>query len=819
MKTRLLIASVFTFAVALVLAFTLRTAASAEEESDPSNDADPVEESRGAMPDEEEESSAATEAGVSVTGSGASRSSDEIPDFEGEISVWEEEDGLPPPGRQEDTARPPEDLEDGDSLELFETLTENGEDVDPDELPAPDGSGEEGEGEIPEDGEEESVPGVEDDEEVEAALTFDLDSETEVAGIERSEDPDTITVDFPDEEIRTILRLVADMFELNLVIPEELTGRASITLRNVTWKQIFDVILSPVGFTHVVDDNIIKVVSLESLTLEPPVTVVVILDYAQAKDIRETVETLISTATGGRIQVDERSNALVLTERPNQLRRIEEIIADLDRPNLQVMIESKFVETRNRHIEDIGVNWASLEGYQVTAGPFDHQYERERSSARDRGSDRMSSSETGQTQSSSSSSGTGGSQTQTSTSTSAQASESSGSFDSSVSTAATTRLSTAVFSADQFDVVLSALRTTDDVKLVSNPTVVTLNNRPARIHIGEEFPVVLPRFNPQTGTYEAGEFDTIDIGIKLDVTPQVNNAGFINLEVEPDVSSLASTVTYFGAQYPVRATRNAKSFVTIKDGFTLAIGGLVQEDTLTSESRVPVLGSIPAIGRLFRSNSSDQDQRNLIIFLTARTLSPDGSTVEDTIDPRMIHRMGLQRDEIPGYRPDVEMWPEPIPAEERDGPEPTLLEPDHDIEIEPEAEPDFEPGEEVEPEADFEPEAGVETGADLAPELEGAEEIDAAAHDEEAVDEVDNGSLIETISGVEEEEVTGDADAGESNDVPAENGRTPDNGEAEAPDAGETVEEESEDEDSAEADESEAEESERAPRSRGWLTP
>src|SRR5690349_2613400 len=84
-----------------------------------------------------------------------------------------------------------------------------------------------------------------------------------------SKGKDTLSVDFPDEEIRNVLRNVADLFELNLVIPDTLQGKTSIKLRDVTWRQIFQVVLNPVGYTYIEDGNIIKVVTTESLNMEP----------------------------------------------------------------------------------------------------------------------------------------------------------------------------------------------------------------------------------------------------------------------------------------------------------------------------------------------------------------------------------------------------------------------------------------------------------------------------------------------------------------------------------------------------------------------
>lgn len=264
---------------------------------------------------------------------------------------------------------------------------------------------------------------------------------------------ETISVDFPDEEIRTILRNVADLYDLNLVIPDTLQGNTSLKLRNVTWDEVFDVILEPIGFTYVVDRNIIKVRSLEDLAAEPVDTRVFLINYAEARALQESVGILIDTAVGGRIQVDTRSNALVITERPSRMNRIQEIIERLDRPTEQVMIESKFVEVTNRDSRDLGINWSSLSGYGVTAGPFNSQIQRERDQSR----------------------GVTGLPPNR--------------FETYNRTVDRTKIETAVLSADSFNVVLSALDTLDDVKLVSNPTVVTLNNTEALISIGERFPV------------------------------------------------------------------------------------------------------------------------------------------------------------------------------------------------------------------------------------------------------------------------------------------------------------------------------------------
>ena len=181
---------------------------------------------------------------------------------------------------------------------------------------------------------------------------------------------ETISVDFPDEDIRTILRNVADLFDLNLVIPDALQGRTSIKLRNVSWEQVFEEVLRQVGYTYVVDRNIIRVTSIEELTTEPVDTRVFIVNYARANEIQGSIAPLVDGTVGGQIRVDTRSNALVITERPSKMNRIQDIIERLDRPTAQVMIESKFIEVTQDDIKNVIVNWASLSGYSASAGPF-----------------------------------------------------------------------------------------------------------------------------------------------------------------------------------------------------------------------------------------------------------------------------------------------------------------------------------------------------------------------------------------------------------------------------------------------------------------
>ncbi len=547
-----------------------------------------------------------------------------------------------------------------------------------------------------------------------------------------SRDKDTLSVDFPDEDIKTILRNVADLFELNLVVPDTLTGKTSIKLRDVTWEQIFTVVLAPVGYTYVKEGNIIKIVSNELLQLEPGTTEVFILNNAKAADIKPTIDGLIDAAGGGKIVIDGRSNALVITERPSRMGRIRAIIEQLDKATDQVMIESKFVEVTDRDVRNIGVNWASLQGMQFGVGGISQTFGRSRDQTFSNGgtnnttttignnvTDSITTSNGSTTNvigptSSSTTNNTGAvttsttvtstgdlltfnpntnaplvtsippvtnvttnsspasSQTNsTSSSGSTQVNTTSGnnnsvtdvlntgvntavsSLNSLINGGGTSRVATAVFSSSDFNVIISALKTQSNTKVMSNPTVVTLNNTEAILNIGQEFPVPSYNYNSERGTFEVSGFTYKPIGIILKVTPQVNARGVIKLNLEPEVSQQNGSTTFGGAggaSIPIIATRKVKTQVSLQDGFTMGIGGLITDSRDHGGTKVPVLGSIPVLGRLFSSKNVNDTSTNLLIFITAKTVTADGAPPEQVFDPRAIKATGMTRDELPGFR-------------------------------------------------------------------------------------------------------------------------------------------------------------------------
>lgn len=555
-----------------------------------------------------------------------------------------------------------------------------------------------------------------------------------VAGSEPTEgsatrDRDTLSVDFPDEDIKNILRNVADLFELNLVVPDTLTGRTSIKLRDVTWRQIFQVVLAPAGYTYIEEGNIIKVVSQESLSMEPVATEVFILNNAKAGDIKPTVDGLVDTAAGGKILIDSRSNALVITERPSRMTRIRAIIEQLDKATAQVMIESRFVEVTDSDIRNIGVNWASLSGMNLGVRNINQSWQRGRSQNNEFNNQATRTSGDGRNFSNQRENGTStennsansfnynvvppvdassGAFTTTSpvpmnfqngtvsqlpssvngnisatnftpavpgtatavgtpasftppfaNSTESSSGSTTGTSVSEVlsesasnavnqligltGTSSQSRLASAVFSASDFNIIISALKTQNDTKVVSNPTIVTLNNTEATINIGSEFPIPSYTYNAERGTFEVSGFQYKPIGVILKVTPQVNAQGTIRLNLEPEISSSTRETTFGGAggaSIPIIDTRKVKTQVSLKDGYTAGIGGLLSTSKSNSGTKVPVLGSIPLVGRLFSSKGVTDRTTNLLIFITAKTVNPDGAAPSDVFNAAALEAAG-----------------------------------------------------------------------------------------------------------------------------------------------------------------------------------
>ncbi|MBA0212775.1 type II secretion system secretin GspD [Pectobacterium brasiliense] len=319
-------------------------------------------------------------------------------------------------------------------------------------------------------------------------------------------------------------------------------------------------------------------------------TKVIYLKYAKATDLVEVL-----TGVGDSIQTDqqnalpalrkdisikahEQTNSLIVNAAPDIMRDLEQVIAQLDIRRPQVLVEAIIAEVQDADGMNLGVQWANKNAgvtqFTNTGLPITTMMA---------GADQFR-------------------------------------RDGTLGTAATTALGgfngiAAGFYQGNWSMLLTALSKNSKNDILATPSIVTLDNMEATFNVGQEVPVLA---GSQT-TSGDNVFQTVErktVGIKLKVKPQINEGDSVLLEIEQEVSSVAdaasSSSTDLGATFNTRTVNNA---VLVSSGETVVVGGLLDKSTNESASKVPLLGDIPVLGHLFRSNSTETKKRNLMLFI------------------------------------------------------------------------------------------------------------------------------------------------------------------------------------------------------------
>ncbi len=441
---------------------------------------------------------------------------------------------------------------------------------------------------------------------------------------------------FPNEEIRTIILNVAKLFNLNVVVPDTLTGTTSLQLHDVTWQQIFQVVLEPIGYTYQVNGTgpnaIIMIKNKADIAAEPLTTRVIPINSAKAEDLAKSLQSFLDATSKPpeTIVPEARTNTLIVTAHPEKMNNLQEAIDRLDKQTYQVAIETKFLEVNANNDDNLGIQW-NFNGTPLFSAAYAYQY-----SVFDKLNSIYASGILPST-------GISGQQAPATLNTPATTTAS--------YTPSRRAADFAIFNQAEYSATLTAIQNLTNAKLVSQPTAVTLDNMETNIFSGTNVTVVFPTINNQTGQTQAGQNVTYQIGITMKVKPHVTNNGYINLTLNPELSRLdPQSDTYFGASYPrVDTRRLTDANVSIKDGYTLAIGGLIDDQDSKSTLQVPILGDLPVIGHLFQSKETITTRNNLLIFITARTLNPDGAGYNDVLSPELLLRSGVAAKDIPGY--------------------------------------------------------------------------------------------------------------------------------------------------------------------------
>ncbi|MGP0150104.1 type IV pilus secretin PilQ [Pseudomonas oryzihabitans] len=420
-----------------------------------------------------------------------------------------------------------------------------------------------------------------------------------------------LSLNFQDIDVRSVLQLIADFTNLNLVASDTVQGNITLRLQNVPWDQALDLILKTKGLDKRQIGNVLLVAPADEIAarerqelesqkqiqqLAPLRRDLIQVNYAKAADIAKLFQSVTSadkTADErGSISVDERTNSIIAYQTQNRLDELRRIVSQLDIPVRQVMIEARLVEANVDYSKQLGVRW----GGNASSGNF-AVYGKDGATTVD--------SSTGQVY--------------------LPGSSTVGSFTSASGVAPTPFVDMGVSGSTSgigigfmvggkmLDLQLSALQSSGNGEIISQPKVVTSDKETAKILRGTEIPYQEASSSGATST------SFKQAALSLEVTPQITPDNRIIMEVKvnkdaPDYQNALNGV-------PPISKNEVNAKVLVSDGETIVLGGVFSNTQTKSTTKVPMLGDIPYVGRLFRRDSVTDSKVELLIFLTPRIMN------------------------------------------------------------------------------------------------------------------------------------------------------------------------------------------------------
>jgi type IV pilus assembly protein PilQ len=457
-----------------------------------------------------------------------------------------------------------------------------------------------------------------------------------------------ISINFEHAPLTEVIRAFTLISGANIVLGTNGHELVTLSMKDVEWEPALNAILDSTGKTLVMKTPGIYVVANKADTVSEPVAVEVVqLKYIMASTILPTVEKML-VGTNTSVGVIASANALIIKTTPSNLLGIRKTIEQVDQPRQQVFIEAKFVELNDEAIKDIGIDWQSMSGVTLGAGSLAANLTQTRTSTQSRDAN------SGQAEQRVHADGTinygldgsalvpQGPSTFPTAPLSANSKVSAGTVTPSgpagrvtmdtitqgqtvdlavqdASSLIANDVRTAVLTATDFNVVLSALKQNIGVAIISNPRLLVASGQEATIHVGEDRPYAKKATTQQGtgGTSTQSEIDQIKTGVQLTVTPTVNQCSNVTLRIKPRLSRVSGTVTIDGNDVPVLTTRDVDSEFNVDSGRTVAIGGLTTASDQQRVSKIPLLGDIPILGKyLFSHTHTDKVQDEVIIFVS-----------------------------------------------------------------------------------------------------------------------------------------------------------------------------------------------------------
>ncbi len=488
-----------------------------------------------------------------------------------------------------------------------------------------------------------------------------------------------VTINVKDANIAEVLKAYSLQTGQSIVVgPDVVSDNVNVRLNNVQWQNALDVILKPYGFGYRVVGDTIVISKLENIVsvegIEPLASKVFTLKYLDAYDIKEVCEaqlttrgkfTILSTkglpgwefggdkagSSGAATEAGirqrakkeqvQKSKTFVITDVPASLTAIADIIEEMDQLPGQVLIEARFLEVSSGGLTDIGLDYISaienVEELTLSSGSSANTLQPTAISDLNKVLNM-----------------TTGFPNPLNTGAAGSLSQADG-----------LRLSHAEIGGQGFDLLFALLAKDDDVNILSAPRILTLDNQEAAILVGQKYPIIESQSNTGGGgTTTSTSLDYYEnIGIQLNVIPQVCAEGHVNMIVHPAVSEIKgfeSGVVFSGndsasgTQYPVLNIREAETQVMIQSGNTAVIGGLQTERDSQYVEKIPFLGDIPFLGRLFRREKNTKEKIDLLIFIKA-TIIDSSSYADESLGAQQEREAAmrldlLKKDEAPAAK-------------------------------------------------------------------------------------------------------------------------------------------------------------------------
>jgi type IV pilus assembly protein PilQ len=416
-----------------------------------------------------------------------------------------------------------------------------------------------------------------------------------------------ISVNLKDVDLRDFFRLIHEISGLNVVLDPNVKGTLTIVLDEVPWDQALDIVLQNNGLDKQLHGNVLRIATLDTIKKEAEtardlrkaqndaqemITVTRVLSYAKADLLAPVLKKFLTTR--GDVLFDVRSNQLIIRDIPAVIPNIDNLIHQLDRKSQQVEIEARVVEATRSFALDIGSEF----GFAGTTTGGRSLF----SGAPQVGASGVT---TGTGLPASPVTVTSGQTTGNGATTGIPLNTNLG---------AGTPTSGFGFShrSPNFavDFFITAAESKGVGKLLSKPRIITQNNEKATVKQGVKIPI-------QTTINNTISVQYVDAVLKLEVTPQITAEGTVYMDVVVENTQIDNGIPRIEG-VPALDTQSAESKVTVADGATIVVGGVIVTQTQVSINYVPVLGTLPIIGNLFKRNTTSVNTSELLFFLTPR---------------------------------------------------------------------------------------------------------------------------------------------------------------------------------------------------------